>query len=337
MAERNELDGRGALRWAIFAVGTSVTLVLIKVTAFWMTGSSAIMSDALESLINIVTSGFALYAVWLSGQPRDLEHPYGHGKIEYLSAAVEGFLVLLAGITILMVSGYRLMHPPQLESLELGSAMTLASVVVSLVGGMALIRAGKRHESPSLEADGVHLRSDAVTSVGALVGVGLVMLTGEIWLDSAIAMVLSVWLMVDGGLVVRRAVGGILDEANPELLDEIAGILEAERQPGWTSPHHTKVHRLGSTIHIDLHMVFPRFWSLEATHDATVDLERAVRGRFGKRTELMVHMEACRPDACAVCDLPECPVRGVEFVARPRWTAETIRRTKRHDGEERDG
>lgn len=337
MVERSELDGRAALRWAIFAVGTSVTLVLIKVTAFWVTGSSAIMSDALESLINIVTSGFALYAVWLSGQPRDLEHPYGHGKIEYLSAAVEGFLVLLAGITILMVSGYRLVHPPELESLELGSAMTLASVVVSLAGGMALIRAGRRHESPSLEADGVHLRSDAVTSIGALVGVGLVMLTGAVWLDAAIAMGLSVWLMVDGGLVVRRAVGGILDEASPELLGEIAEILEAERQPGWTSPHHTKVHRLGSTIHIDLHMVFPRFWSLEETHDETEALEKALRSRFGQRTELMIHMEACRPSACSACDLPDCPVRGAEFVARSRWTAETIRRTKRHDGDDSDG
>ncbi|MEZ4462405.1 MAG: cation diffusion facilitator family transporter [bacterium] len=333
MTEQEIADGKTAIGWAGFAVAASVTLVVIKVTAFMLTGSSAILSDALESVINIVTSGFALYAVWLSAQPRDMEHPYGHGKIEYLSAAVEGALVTVAGIAILLISAYRIAHPPELESLEVGGLLTLVSVVVSLGAGMALVKAGRRLESPSLEADGVHLRSDAVTSIGALVGVGLVFLTGHVVMDAVVAMVLSVWLMVDGGRVVRRAIGGILDEASPELLSQIGQTLEEAREPGWSSPHHTKVHRLGQAIHIDLHMVFPRFWSLELTHDATVKLERAIRARFGQRTELMIHMEACRPDACKECDLEECPIRTSPFLQRPAWDGESIRRTRRHDGE----
>ncbi len=327
----NHLDGKAAIGWALFAVGASVTLVAVKVSAFALTGSSSILSDALESLINIVTSGLALYAVWLSSQPRDLEHPYGHGKIEYLSAGIEGLLVAVAGVAILVISAYRLAHPPELQALELGGGLTIVAVVVSLASGMALIKAGKRLSSPSLEADGIHLRSDAVTSIGALVGVGLVMLTGEVMLDALVAMVLSVWLMVDGGRVVRSAIGGILDEASPELLDELGAVLEGVREPGWTCPHHAKVHRLGSTIHVDLHMVFPRYWSLQTTHDATVKMEEAVRANFGMRTELMVHMEACRPDSCSECEMPDCPVRESEFVSRSVWNADFIRKTRRHD------
>ncbi len=327
------LDGKAAIGWALFAVAASVTLVAVKVSAFALTGSSAILSDALESLINIVTSGLALYAVWLSSQPRDLEHPYGHGKIEYLSAGIEGLLVAVAGVAILVLSAYRLANPPELHALELGGGLIVLAAIISLASGMALIKAGKRLSSPSLEADGIHLRSDAVTSIGALVGIGLVMLTGEVMLDALVAMLLSIWLMVDGGRVVRRAIGGILDEANPELLDQLGAILEAVREPGWSSPHHAKVHRLGSTIHVDLHMVFPRYWSLQTTHDATVKMEDAVRANFGKRTELMVHMEACRPDGCSECDMAECPVRESEFISRPPWKADFIRKTRRHDKE----
>lgn len=327
-------DGNAAIGWAGFAVAASVTLVVVKVIAFLLTGSSAILSDALESVINIVTSGFTLYAVWLSAQPRDLEHPYGHGKIEYLSATVEGALVVAAGVAILGISGYRLLHPPELTSLDVGVGLTALSVAISLGVGMTLVKVGKRLESASLQADGVHLRSDAVTSLGALVGVGLVMVTGKVALDATVAMILSVWLMFDGGRVVRRAIGGILDEASPELLNQIAVVLEQSREPGWSSPHHTKVHRLGPTIHIDLHMVFPRFWSLELTHDATEKMENGMKAAFGRRSELMVHMEACRPTGCPQCDLEDCPIRDSPFIGRPSWNGEAIRRTHRQGAED---
>lgn len=318
------------MRWAGLALGVSIALVIAKATAFLLTGSSAILSDALESLINIVTSGFALFAVWLSSQPRDREHPYGHGKIEYLSAGIEGILVVMAGLLIMAVSVYRMVVPPELEELEIGAGLTLVSALVAALVGTMLIKAGRKLESQSIEADGVHLRTDAVTSLGATIGVVLVMFTGWVVLDAILAACLAIWLLIEGVRVVRRAVGGILDEASPELLDEIALELEAVRAPGWTVPHHAKVHRLGQSIHIDLHIVFPRFWSLEETHEETVRLERALRDRFGQKSEVMVHMEACRPEGCVACDLEDCPVRSDAFVGRKSWTGESISKSFRH-------
>lgn len=319
-----------AIHWAGFALVTSISLVILKFIAFAITGSSAILSDAVESLINIVTSGFAFFAVWLSGQPRDREHPYGHGKIEYLSAGLEGILVVVAGIAILGISIYRTVHPPVLEDLDLGAGLTLFAALFAAGAGMLLIRAGRQHESQSLEADGVHLRTDAVTSFGAAFGVMMVKLTGWIWLDALLAGALSLWLLYEGVQVVRRAVGGILDEASPQLLDTIAEVLERERKPGWMVPHHTKVHRLGQTIHIDLHIVFPRFWSIEETHAETEALEQAIRERFGEKSEIMVHMEACRPDGCISCDLTDCPVRSSPFAGRETWSGESISKRYRH-------
>lgn len=319
-----------ALQWAVFALLVSVGLVAAKMVAFFLTGSSAILSDALESLVNIVTSGFALFAVWLSAQPRDREHPYGHGKIEYLSAGIEGMLVIVAGIVIMAVSVWRVFNPPELQALGLGAGLTLVTTLISGAVGYYLIKVGRELESPSLEADGVHLRSDAVTSLGATFGVVLVMITDIVIIDAIVAGLLAIWLLWEGFGVVRRAVGGILDEASPDLLNEIAEVLEEVREEGWTAPHHAKVHRLGQTIHIDLHMVFPRYWTIEETHEASVIMERAIRRRFGAKAELMVHMEACRPQGCASCDMSDCPLRESEFVGRDAWTGERIALSVRH-------
>lgn len=316
--------------WAIFSLVFSVTLMAGKWFAFYVTGSTAVLSDALESGVNVLTSSFVLFSVWLSSKPRDADHPYGHGKVEFFSAGFEGALILFAALSILTVSIARLISPQPLEELEYGLWIQAAIVASTFAAGYALIRAGERNNSPSLVADGLHIRADALTTLGAMLGVFLTFWTGAIWIDALAAIGVSIFLGYSGASVVRDAVGGLMDEADPERLDRIATVLEQVREPGWLAPHHAKIHNLGSALHIDLHMVFPAYWTLEEAHDVSERLESSMRGEFGEQTELMLHMESCTPVSCAYCDVSDCPIRAVEFVALNRWDGEHIRKPFRH-------
>lgn len=307
----------------------SISLMFIKLLAYGLTGSAAVLSDALESTIHIVTSGFALFSVWLAAQPRDSNHPYGHGKVEYLSAAVEGTLVAVAGVGILVIAVQRLRHPETLARLDEGLVLSLIAGIVSFATGWLLIRAGKHHESPALEADGVHLRADAFTTAGGIVSLFLVRLTGLVWIDTAIAIILALWLLVNGFMVVRRAVGGLMDEAVPELLDRVAGVLNGSRAEGWVDPHNCKIQRLGQVVHIDMHLVLPRFWSLDDAHREAHHAEDAIRDDFGQGTEVMLVFEPCTRSSCKRCDVNDCPVRDAAFEGRITLTGELISRRYR--------
>lgn len=316
-------------RWAIFGMGFNLCLTASKWAVYAFTLSAVILSDAIESLVNVLSSGFVLYAVWLSQRPRDVDHPYGHGKVEYFSAGFEGALVLGAACAIAGVSVWRLLEPVQTYRLGWGAALELLIALVTLVVGQAMIRAGTKWESMSLKADGVHIRSDAITSAAAFLGIMAVIFTGKAWLDAAVALLVSVWLIFSGVMVVREAVAGLMDEANPELLDEIAESLESVRQPGWLAPHHVKVHRLGPSVHIDMHMVFPAFWSIEEVHGHTKVIERVLAERFGAQTETMIHMESCTPQSCGYCAIEDCPIRQRPFERKLNWDSAQIRATHR--------
>lgn len=320
---------RQVIRWAAFGLGISIALIVLKFAAYAITGSAAMLSDALESGINVFTSGFALFAVWLSAQPKDANHPYGHGKIEYVAAAIEGVLVAAAGIGVLLVAVRRLVEPQALERLDVGLILTFLVAWIALIAGTLLVRAGRAHESPTLEADGVHIRADAFTSFGAFVSTLLVHWTGLVWIDAAAAMALGAVLVVSGIRVLRRSVGGLMDEAVPGLLDQIGEVLVEVREPGIIAPHAVKVHRLGQAIHIDLHLVLPRFWSLERAHDVSHRAEDALRDAFGTSSEVMLVYEPCTERSCSYCDLAECPIRSTTFVARLPWTGERIARRHR--------
>ncbi len=324
------------IRWAGSAFIVSLLLSIAKFVAYRWTGSTALLSDALESLINIGTSAFALYAVWLSAQPRDDDHPYGHGKIEYLAAGIEGALISAAGLIIALVAGPRLWGHVQIERLSVGLAVSAAIAVIALAFGQLLMRVGRRLESLTIESDGAHLRSDGLTTAGAFLALVLVYLTGWTWIDPLAALIMAIWLLISGVNIVRRAVGGLMDQAVPELLDTIADRLEQVRQPGWLSPHHTKVHRHGQYVHIDLHMVLPRFWSLKQAHDVSHVIEETLHDAFGERSEIMTHLEPCRPDACESCDLADCPVRETDFRARERFSGRAIRLPYRHSQPDTD-
>lgn len=320
---------RSSVRWAIGGLAVSLLLIVIKFYGYFLTQSATVLSDAMESSVHVITSSFALFAVWLSAQPGDRNHPYGHGKVEYLSAGLEGGLVLLAGVGIIGIGIKRLLFPVELPYLYLGAMVELIAAVIAFIAGSALMRAGRKNESPTLEADGIHIRSDAFTSFAGFVGVALTQATGLRWIDPALAVVLGVFLIVSGSRVAWSAVGGLLDEWDPALLARISRVFRAVREPAWIAPHAVKVHRLGAAIHIDMHVVFPRYWPLERAHDACHVLIDGLRDEFGERTEPMIHAEACTDLNCALCDHPDCPIRANAFQGLPEWTPDRISRRQR--------
>lgn len=336
MTPVSDKTDRSARQWAVAALGFSILLVALKMAAFVWTGSVAILADALESTVNIVTSAFSLYAVRLSTTPRDADHPYGHGKIEYLSAATEGLLVAAAGAAILVVALPSLWDPGMPRDLGPASVLVFAIGLLTAAGGRAISKAGRRLESPALEADGRHLLTDAITTILVLATIAVVAFLRVPLLDPLVAVLLAAFLISQGARIVRQSVGGIMDEANPSLLDQIGDALERVRQPGWVSPHHVKVHRLGMAIHVDLHLVFPRFWSLEEAHEASEKIEAAMCDEFGPRTETMVHMEPCTHRSCRYCSLEDCPVRSRPFDTHRDWDHALISRPFRHHYEELD-
>lgn len=301
-----------------------------KLGIYWLTGSVAVLSDALESIVNIITSGFALFAVWLSREPRDQEHPYGHGRVEYLAELVEGLAVGVAGIAVLVVAISSGASMEQVEGGWIGVGLTALVALLSIVGGTAIVRAGARNNSSSLGADGAHIRADGITTAGTFLSLALVHLTGWVWIDVVVAGGIGVWLCVSAYRLIRSSTSALMDEANPELLDQIGAFLQSVREPGWLAPHETRVHRLGGHIHVDMHMVFPRFWTLERAHDVSNLLECQLEEAWQEEADLMLHMEPCTPFSCHYCDLPDCPVRSEAQTLSPIWTGEYIASHFRH-------
>jgi cation diffusion facilitator family transporter len=327
MAERAQAamdDGAGRvrLRAGLISLVVSVVLLAAKYWAFRLTGSTAILSDALESIVNVVAAVFALGGLVFAGRPADRNHPYGHGKIEFFSAAFEGGLIAFAAVLILWESCQGLIYGVQVRQLEWGLLITLGAGLGNLTLGWYLVRTGKRHDSLTLVADGHHVLADFWTSAGIVVGLGLVKLTGLQWLDPALAGVVALNLMWTGWRLVRHAAGGLLDEEDPGLLTRLLEALEPRVGLGVIRVHHLRAIRAGRFHHVDAHLVVPEFWTVERAHELAEGLAERVIGELGVDGELAFHTDPCHRVYCAMCDLPDCPVRREPFRSRTRLTLE---------------
>ena len=302
----------------------SILLLNVKLAAYFITGSQAILSDALESIINVVASAFVLYTLYVSAQPPDREHPYGHGKVEFFSAGFEGALIVMAALGILYTALPALFQPPALHQLDFGIGLLAAASVVNYVMGIYLIRVGRAERSDALVADGRHVQTDAFTSFGVILGLTLVHLTGRAQLDPLIAIAVAGQILVSGWHLAKHAIGGLMNEADPDFLAQVAGALEQIRRPGWTTPHYLRSWRSGAERFIDFHLVLPRFWDLERVHAVQKVIEPALLDLTQEAGHVIIHFDPCKPRHCAVCDLPECPVRAAAFAGRPEWTVAAL-------------
>ena len=209
---------RENIRLQLFVVLVGVVLLLAKFVAYFLTNSNAILTDALESIINVVAGGFSLYSLVLSARPRDENHPYGHGKIEFIAATLEGSLILVAGAVIIFKSGYNLFEPQTLSRLDVGIMLTAVAGLINFAVGYFTQRRGEQANSLVLIAGGKHLKTDAYSTVGIVVGLVLLYFTGLVWLDSVVAIIFGGIICYTGYKIIRSSVAGIMDEADFELL-----------------------------------------------------------------------------------------------------------------------
>jgi len=279
-----------AVKIACGSVVVGLMVLAIKTLAWWLTGSVALLSDALESIVNVATALAALVALRIAAQPADADHPFGHHKAEYFSAVLEGVLIIVAAILILREAWSAWQAPRIIEDPWLGLGINLVASVINAVWSFVLIRAGRTLFSPALAADGKHLMTDVFTSVGVTIGIVAAVLTGWSWLDPALAAVVAVNILWAGWQVMRHSVGGLMDEAAPEgELEQMRALISANAE-GAVEAHDLRSRRAGSALFVEFHLVVPGEMTVDAAHDICDRLEHALHASF-EGSRVTIHVE----------------------------------------------
>lgn len=315
-------------KWVAFI---SVLLLLVKFLAYYMTKSVAILTDALESIVNVSAGFIGLYSLYISAKPRDANHPYGHGKVEFISAAVEGTMIGAAGAIILYKAVQHLINPVVLQKIDYGILLVAATAVVNYITGYFCLRTGKKNNSAALVASGYHLQTDTVSTVGIIAGLSLLYFTNIWWIDSAVAILFGVYIIYNGYQIVRSSVAGIMDEADEKLIGRMVQVLNKNRQENWIDLHNMRVIKYGSVLHVDCHLTVPWYLNVHEAHREIDALALLIRQEFGESLELFVHSDGCMPFSCRICSKEDCKVRQHGFEKRITWTFENISQNKKHE------
>ncbi|MEI2749549.1 MAG: cation diffusion facilitator family transporter [Ferruginibacter sp.] len=308
----------------------SIALFIIKIAAWYLTNSVAILTDALESIVNVVAGLIGLYSIYLSAKPRDLDHPYGHGKVEFISAAIEGTMISIAGVFICYKAINNLRLPHEVEKIDFGIYLVALTALVNYVAGVICERTGKKSNSLALMASGKHLKTDTYTTIGIICGLILLWITGIDWIDSAVAILFSVIIMITGYKIIRTSVAGIMDEADIELLRKMVVLLNKDRTINWIDLHNLRIIKYGPTLHLDCHLTVPWYFNVHEAHKEIDALSNLVREHYGESVELFVHSDGCLDFSCRICEKADCPVRQHAFEKKIEWTMENISSNHKH-------
>lgn len=307
-----------------------IVLMIVKFVTFFITRSNAVLTDALESIINVVAGAFTLYSLYYSSQPKDVDHPYGHGKIEYLSSGLEGSLVFISGLVIIIKSCYSFVYPEHLHSLDIGLWLTLLTGGCNFIMGRYLIHHGKEHNSTAMNAEGKHLVADTISSIGIAIGLVIIHFTRLYWLDGLIAIMASIYICYMGYMLLRESVTGLLDEADVEKLKMVIGVLNKNRREKWIDMHNLRVLKYGAYLHVDAHITLPWYDNLETSHSEVSLVENQIKKHLGDELELFIHADPCLPSSCPICVVQNCPVRKSVFVKQLEWNLENLLPDKKH-------
>lgn len=303
--------------------------MLAKFGAYLLTSSTFILTDAAESVVNVIASSFAFFSIYLSAQPRDANHPYGHGKVEFFSVFIEGALILLAGAMIIIKASYGFFYPHAVSNLLIGAIIIGITGAVNGGLGYYMVRQGKALSSITLEADGRHLLTDMVTSGGLVIGLLLINFTGLLILDNILSILVGCYIVFTGYKLVRRSVGGLMDEADFDVVDKVVKVLNDNRRPEWIDIHNFRAQQYGNELHIDCHLTLPNYFDLNKVHDEVSLVDKLINSEV-TNTELFIHTDPCLPDCCHYCKMPNCPIRFETKREEIVWTLDRVIRNKKH-------
>lgn len=283
-------DNRTVLRLAFWGVPLSLGVMSLKMLAWWVTGSVALLSDGLESTVNVVAAVIAYAMIGYAAKPADADHPFGHHKAEYFSAVIEGVLIVVAALVIIWEAIPALMAPATLDAPALGLAINFGAGIVNAIWATVLIRAGRAHRSPALSADGHHVLSDVITSAGVLVGLLLVLGTGYTILDPLLAIVVAGNILFQGWKVISRSIDGLMDKAVPAKEEEAIKQAIAANAGGSLGVHDLKTRQAGKATFVDFHMVVPEAMPVGDAHDICDRIEEAIRA-VHPGASIAIHVE----------------------------------------------
>jgi cation diffusion facilitator family transporter len=308
-----------------------VALVGLKFWAYFITHSVAILTDALESIVNVVAGTITLISLMVAARPRDSSHPYGHGKAEFISAGIEGTLITLAGLLIFYEAIKKLLNPSIISSLDAGILLIAISGVANLLAGILAINTGEKTNSLGITSTGKHLISDALSTAGLVVGLFLLKITGWGWIDSVIAFIFGGVIIFTGFKIVRSSIAGIMDEADEHLLHNLVKYLNANRKINWVDLHNLRVIKYGNRLHIDCHLTLPWYLNLHEAHIEIEMLGKLITEEYGDTIEMFVHTDGCLPFSCRICSLENCPERKQLFFEKIEWNTENLFENRKHE------
>ncbi len=314
-------------------VVVAIALLITKFAAYYLTHSVAVLTDALESIVNVVAGTLGLYSLVVSARPRDEDHPYGHGKVEFISAAVEGTLIVIAGVLILYESINALIHPRELHKLDYGLILIASTAVINYLVGAWCVRVGRNHNSHALIASGKHLQTDTYSTLGIIIGLIAIYFFKINWLDSAVAIFFGGIILHNGYKIVRQSIAGIMDETDQELLAKMVTILNQHRVENWIDLHNVRIIKYGPVLHLDAHITIPWYLNVHEAHTEIDALANLVRKEFGESLELYVHSDGCLDFSCLICQKNDCPERKHPFQKKIEWTVQNISNDQKHDAQ----
>ena len=312
---------------AIVGIG----LFIGKLIAWHLTNSDAVFSDAMESIVNIIAGFMGLYSLYLAAKPKDIDHPYGHGKVEFVTSGIEGALIIFAGVIILVQAVDSLLHGNVPKKLDWGMLIIAVTAVINYLMGYISVKKGIRENSLVLQSSGKHLQSDTLTTLGVVISLILVYLTKIYWIDAAVALIFGGYIMFVGYKIIRKALSGIMDEADQELLSKMAKILNENRKREWIDIHNTRIQQHGSGLHIDAHLTLPWYFELRKAHEEMEETYKLISENSSRAIEFNFHLDDCKPFSCEICQLSECKIRQRPFVKKIEWDENNISQIGKHD------
>lgn len=292
-----------------------IILLISKFIVYFLTNSVGILTDAMESIVNVVAGFISLHAIRLASKPKDKDHPFGHGKIELISASIEGILIFMAGGIIVYEGIRRIFSPSEIQSLDIGIIVVAIAGIVNYILGWYSIRQGKKYDSIALIAGGKHLQSDTYSTIGLVLGLIILYFTNIVWIDSALAVIFGSIIIITGIGILRNTIKNLIDTADEIILRKICDTLNENRKTEWIDIHNLKVLKSGSSYFIDCDLTLPWYYNITEGHTLCEELRYTLLSIFPESALISIHSDSCLEHYCESCPIADCKYRKTPFKA----------------------